>query len=66
MLERYLNFLYDSAAVSSTEMNTCVKQTSCPQEFAVTGVDIVMNVIKIAAGQELTVTQEDIVIKGYD
>ena len=46
------------------EMNTRVQVEHCVTEM-ITGVDIVREQIKIAAGQELSLTQEDVEIDGW-
>jgi acetyl-CoA/propionyl-CoA carboxylase biotin carboxyl carrier protein len=46
------------------EMNTRVQVEHCVTE-AVTGIDIVREQILIAAGQEMTIKQEDIVLRGH-
>ncbi len=46
------------------EMNTRVQVEHCVTEM-VTGVDIVREQIRVAAGEELSVTQADIVIRGH-
>src|SRR3954467_8122543 len=46
------------------EMNTRVQVEHCVTEM-VTGVDIVKEGIRAAAGEELSVTQDDIVLRGH-
>ncbi|MGL4854768.1 MAG: acetyl-CoA carboxylase biotin carboxylase subunit [Lentisphaeria bacterium] len=60
-----IEFLYDaSGEYYFMEMNTRV-QVEHPVTEMVTGVDIIKEQIKIASGQKLAFTQDDIVLRGH-
>ncbi|WP_409199567.1 acetyl-CoA carboxylase biotin carboxylase subunit [Methanobrevibacter sp. DSM 116169] len=59
-----IEFLYDNGMYYFLEMNTRI-QVEHPITEMITNIDLIKEQIKIAAGRELTLGQEDVVVNGH-